>query len=256
MMAKSPGDRHEHAGELLRDLRTLAADASGAPWAESLADLSVPEMIASTGSSLEATQRLDALMKTASMEVVRRLPLRRRLAQVAVGILLAILFGAALAWTTQRRHLLATDPDDAGPKVERRESAEAQFVYAKIVRKEDAWKSVWEHFPPEKNATNRYYARRAKQELARHYLQREDLQLALRIFTELAELGPAEEEFQAFGIAGQAVVFAMQGRKEEAAKKIATAWSLRRRLDRQMREEIERLARANGIVLEETDSPP
>ncbi len=252
LLRKSPDERYAHAGEVLADLRQLAAEAPGEDWAGGLAELSVPEMVAVAESQLEATQRLDVCMKTMAQPAVR--PGRAgRLAVAAVAAgLIAFAVGAAVAWSSRAPHLLATASDGAAEPVEPRESVESQFVYASFLNTEAGWQAVWKNFPPEESQTNTYYARRAKQQLSRLYVERNELEKAERLLGELANLDPAEEQFRAFGLAGQAIVYALQGRTEEAKKKLASAYPLREQLDPQMRDEIDRLA----ARLRGTSRPP
>jgi serine/threonine-protein kinase len=252
MLAKDPDDRYQHAGELLGDLRQLAVEAPDEDWAASLADLSVPEMIAVAESRLEATQKLDAHMKTVSAVAER--PNRSRWVSLAVlaAALVAFATGAAIAWAVRKPHFLADTADAAQDVVERRETVESQYFYAVLLNTEAAWESVWTHFPPEASQQNRYYSLRAKQQLARLYVNKKDLDKALLIFDELAKLDPTEEQFRAFGMAGQAIVFSSQGKTEEAAKKLASVYPLRQQLDPQMRDEIERLSRRIRAALNPT----
>jgi serine/threonine-protein kinase len=243
MLAKDPADRYEHAGELLLELRQLALECPDEQWASSLADLSVPETIAIANSALEATQELDLHMKTVSESVVRPGQVQR-VALIIVGLAMAaFIAGAAAAWTTRRPHLLAT-PQSQRAAVERRETVESQYVYATLLNTVAALKSVAKHFPPEENEKNLHYSRRAKQRLARLYRENEELDKAYKLFTELADLGPVEEEFHLFGQAGQAIVLHAQGKIDEAVEKLSSVYPQRQRIDDpEMRAEIESLYR-------------
>jgi hypothetical protein len=118
-----------------------------------------------------------------------------------------------------------------------------------MLNTEAAWQSVSQYFPPEIDSRNRYYARRADQQLARWYMDQRQFERALTLLAELAELGPGEEQFRAFGLAGQALVHAERGEHAASAEKIAAVWPLREYLDSQLQAEVERLALRNRDAL-------
>jgi len=256
MLAKDPGDRYEHAAGLLHALRELAIEGADTDWAEALGEWTVPELIALADTRVEATQRLDALMKTSALAIQRRGRYRRAAVIALMAAAFAFLTGAAAAWITREPYLLDAAQEGAATLVERRESPEAQYIYAVMLNTEPAWRSVWEHFPPEADEQNQYYARRAKQQLARLHLKNDDLDLALNLYEELAALDPAEQEFRAFGLAGQAMVYSLKGDQERSAAKVAAVWELREHLDPQMRAQIERLARNGRDALRQPPTGP
>ena len=244
MLAKDPADRYEHAGELLLELRQLALECPDEQWAASLTDLSVPETIAIANSVLEATQELDLHMKAVSQSELRSGQVKRVALLVVALAVGAFIVGVAAAWATRRPNLLAPTPGSQRAAVERRESVEAQYVYATLLNTEAALKSVAEYFPPEDNERNLHYSRRAKQRLAWLCYENEDLDKAYRLYTELADLGPAEAEFQLTGQAGQAIVLEGQGKTAEAVEKLSSVYPKRRLLQNSdLRAEIERLYR-------------
>jgi serine/threonine protein kinase len=238
MLAKRPADRYAQAIDLLRELRGLAI--------EGLADddfadepLDAAEITAALASRTAATQRLAVLMSESPPG-----PSSRGSAVFwLLGVVGAFLLGATVAWWHREPPLLDTNGGNGAVLVARQADAEAQYVYAVMLNSEPAWKSVWEYFPPEEGALNQYYARRARQQLARLYLDRKDYALAMAIFTELAGLDAVEQEFIAFGLAGQAIVYDAQGDVEKAAEKVAAVAPLKPRLDPQMRDALERLLR-------------
>ena len=59
---------------------------------------------------------------------------------------------------------------------------------AVLVNTEAAWKSVERYFPPDQSQQNRYYAHRAKQELARFYLEQNRWTEAQPLLADLANL--------------------------------------------------------------------
>lgn len=244
MLAKNPSDRYEHAGELLLELRQLALECPNEQWASSLTDLTVPETIAIANSALEATQALDLHMKTVSQSVVKRGKFKQLALIVVALTVAAFIVGAAVAWATRRPNLLAPTSDSQPAAVERRESVEAQYVYATLLNTEAALKSVARHFPPEENEKNMHYSRRAKQRLAWLYYENDELDKAYRLYTELADLGPAEAEFQLIGQAGQAIVLEGQDKIDEARRTLSSVYPKRQLVENsEMRSEIERLYR-------------
>jgi hypothetical protein len=114
--------------------------------------------------------------------------------------------------------------------VERKANAEAQYIYAAMVDTEEAWKSVSVNFPKDQT-----WGLRAKQQLARLYLQEDDFQRAMPIFNDFAGMPEVEKDFRAFGLAGQAVVLAMEGKNRRSASALADLWPIRDSLDPQMR---------------------
>ena len=95
---------------------------------------------------------------------------------------------------------------------------------------EAGWKSVDEHFPADKR-----YRLPAKQGLARCICKELDFRRALAIFDEFAGMSNVEQDYKAFGLAGQAVVLNRLGKYRESAAKLALLWPLRNRLDGEMR---------------------
>jgi len=252
MLAKDPDDRHQNAAELLGHLKQLAAEAGDADWSAAMGDWSTTETIALADVGNEATGRLDALMKTAGMAAQGRRHRWRSAALILIAVIAAILLGGAIAWTTREPYLLHTSGEQTASHVERRETAEAQYIYAVMLGTEEALMSVSEYFKPEESRQNQYYARRAKQQLARLLLKKDQLDRAMAEFTELAELEPTEEHFRAFGLAGQAIVLGLKGDHQASAAKIASVYPLRRRLDPQMSEQIERLSQKNREALQKS----
>lgn len=236
LLAKEPEDRHQSPAELLRDLRALPAS-SGEDPALHADDLDAT----SAFGNLEVTRQLDALMK-------EKPPEGNPVGGISTWILLlaiAFVAGGLIAWRNRERDFLSAPVAIESTRIERKETPEAQYFYATVLNTEAGWRSVYEYFPPEPGpagARKRLYAYYAKQQLARHYLQRDDLDKADKIFTELANLEPTEEAFRAFGLAGQALVRHARGEKEALAEKLSQLSKLRDKLDLGMRSEIDRIA--------------
>jgi tRNA A-37 threonylcarbamoyl transferase component Bud32 len=225
LLDKKPSNRYSSARELLRDLRMLpieGLDELGSDdelWQVLGTELSEP---------LEATRRLDAVMKTVAIQ--RRLR-PRRWAWLAGGVALALLAGAAASFASRGASLLQST---TAPHVDipRQASAQAQFIYAGLSGTRAHWLSVINYQPH-----HELYARMANKELALLYLQENDYDAALRIFNELAEL-EEEQDFRTFGLAGQCVIDSLQGRHEEAIGRMAQFGPslVPGRLDRRMSE--------------------
>ena len=240
MFAKSLDERYASARDLHRELRTLLQ--SGLPTAPVPRPPISPTVQTHTATvsqgRLEATQRLAVAMRSGAVPVVT--PRRRRLlvGGIAAGIAGAFLLGVALAWATRDRPLLPQVADPVS-QVPRKESPEAQFAYAQIANTEEGWKSVSFYFPNQS-----YLDARAKEQLARLYLQRGDLAEAARIFDEFA-VSP-DANLKAFGIAGQLFVAARQGNRKLAADKLGDLWPLRQHLDADMRARLARFIRQHS----------
>ncbi len=221
MLEKDPARRYQSARELVQDLRRLnllsADDIEDDSIWESLGDLPTVRVA--------ATQRLDTLMKTQSLTVTRR----RRTWLFASLLLAAAFLGVAVALATRPASLLDA-PIPAATGVERQPTARAQYLLASIFRTEEYWLAVLE-FPE-----NETYVRLAKQELALLYLRNNDLPAARRIFDEFANFESVEESFRAFGLAGQCIIESVEGRHENALRKLAELGPIRGRLDARMTE--------------------
>lgn len=206
MLAKDPKDRYQTGVDLLRELRELRLEGSDQEWTEALADLPTAEWMAHADGRLEATQRLDALMKTSARAAVppRAFP-RRAIFAVAAALVL----GAATAWALRPDALLRYDPGEL-PQVKRLSTGQEQFLYAEWVQTESAYRSVEVYFPDD-----RRYVNLAKRRLAKMYFRDGDLDAALTSYNELSSLPETEIQYRAIGLAGQLAVFA---KKQETAR--------------------------------------
>jgi serine/threonine-protein kinase len=222
MLAKDPAERYASPRDLLQELRTLEIAGPADEWWQQV-DLS--EGLALHDGRTGATQQLASLMKTEALATQRS---RRRRVLIGVALLAAFLVGGSAAWLTRPRSLLAGAQPLA---ISRQNSAQAQFFFAQLQTTDrEAWlNSVKEYFP-----TNEYFVNRAKQELARYYLQQNRLDDAYRLFSELARLDDSQQENRAYGLAGQSIVLAMQGHHEEAIKVLAQLGPLRSKLEPRM----------------------
>ena len=200
----------------------------------------IEHWLAQDGSGLPsrhaATVKLTALMHTVQQPVVTR----RSAGLFAAGLLAAFAVGAGVARWTRPQPLLVPGLA-AAPHVERKSSAEAQYVYALMTDTEDAWRSVPEYFPQQT-----YFARRAEQQLARLYLHEDDYPRALKLFEKFADMDDTEEDFRAFGLAGAAAVLTYQGHPRQAAEQLVELWPLRQHLDPQTKSWIVQLLAKTG----------
>jgi eukaryotic-like serine/threonine-protein kinase len=219
MLAKDPAHRYATSRDLLRDLRALRLEDDG-EWPDDGSDLADvdAEPLSARG---EATQRLDALMKTSGMGSVRRRPL-----VWAVACLAALTAGGGLAWFNREPFLLADTGKDGvtGYDTARELFTAAQF---QTIDSEAGYRGVIEHFPKD-----RYFVPRAKQELAWLYLTKGRRDEALALFEELAVSDEAES--RAFGLAGEGVILTLQGDYPHAAQALAQLPGLRGKIDRRM----------------------
>jgi serine/threonine-protein kinase len=205
MMAKKPAERFADPAALLRELHELASEGAEQGWSTGPENWSFSELLAVADDRAEATARLDELMKTSSLVRPHRFPWRGAIAAL-IG---CVLLGAAAVVFMRPASLLA-DAAEGPPK---RDTVWAQLYHAKRVDTEPAWQAVRAHFP----SADPYYHHLAQQGLVRYYLFRSgESDRALEPLQELADLGSAEPEFQAFGIAGLVVAHAQAGRVEAA----------------------------------------
>jgi len=208
MLAKDPDQRFPSGLELLRALREMTeASDDDWVWPEEMLVASGEFTPLGTRPMSAATAQLQAVMNTE-----RRRSLLR-LAAIGLAILFGLALGIGLTDYLRGPDLLAGVEGDAQP-VERQSTALSQYLLAANRGTEQAWLSVLDYFPDE---ANRYLGWRTKQQLARYYLARDQLDDALRYFDELAGLGETEKELVAFGLAGRCVVLSLQGEYEESA---------------------------------------
>jgi serine/threonine-protein kinase len=234
MLAKDPRDRYSDARELARDLRAIANTELSPGELDELPLISHELSLSNDASRSAATQRLAELMQATEQQ-------QRQAARTwwwAAAIAAAFAMGLAIARYRVEPILRPLPPNALN--VDRKANAESQYVYALMVDTEEAWKSVAAYFPQD-----RLYVLRAQQQLARLYLQDDDYERAMTVFNKFAEQPDVEVQFRAFGLAGQAVVLAFEGRHQASASKLAELWPMRQSLDGQMKGLIAYVLRKN-----------
>jgi eukaryotic-like serine/threonine-protein kinase len=211
MLAKSPQDRYQTAGELLTELRSLQLAGVPGSWPSGDDQWNAPETVALTAARVEATQQLDAVLRREA--AIRRGP---RLGwRWAVAVVVAAALGAGWAWFRRPAPLLQVSEADL-PEVQRQTRVEDQYLYASRLATESAWQSLSKYFPPEASEQNRYYGLLAKQRLAELYQQRGDLTRALEMYTQVAETDAPQPRLRASGLVGQANVHLLRGEETQA----------------------------------------
>lgn len=222
LMAKKPENRFASAADLLRELRTLQPQAEDEePWpAEQLAWID-HELATQANSGNAATQQLQAVMQT---EAHLLQPSHRKWRWLVAGLFVAFVIGAAVAWSTKPKSLLAIDPDSK-PKVAKQRTAGEQFMLATMPKhpSEAAYRAVWEYFPPGENRENLRYSRLAKQGLARFYREQGETAKAQALFRELAGVEPEDIQTRVVGHFGLANVANSTGDEQQALQELLRA---------------------------------
>jgi serine/threonine-protein kinase len=222
MLAKEPSKRYANARELLTELRALQLPGSE-DWAESLADLEGADGFDETlAARLAATGRLQAVMRTSAIQAAGS---RKRWLWFFAAAVAAFIAGGVISWLTRPEFLLSGAPR---ANVAKMNSAHDQLVFAKISGSEEWLKSVEEFWPEAEHEILM-----ARQDLARRYLYQDRQTEAMELFRKFAESD--DPELRAFGLAGQSVVLARQGKHQESAEALAKLWPLHEKLDFAMR---------------------
>jgi serine/threonine-protein kinase len=207
MLGKKPEDRYQSAKLLLQDLRKLAFNGAAADSSSVLADWDSTDLLTETDARIDATQRLDVLMKTSAMLTPRRVPVGL-ITAVSIGCLIV---GGLIAWLARSPSPLQ-GADTA--EVPRRSSAWGQLYHAKmsVTDSESAWLAVEKYYQEEE-----YAVRLAKEGLVRYYLsQPDELHKALPILEGFIRLGETDNSARAFGLAGKCIALFLLNRQDQA----------------------------------------
>ncbi|MEZ6101388.1 MAG: serine/threonine-protein kinase [Pirellulaceae bacterium] len=214
MLAKSPEKRYDSPAALLKDLRALEVEGSvEGDWNHD-SSMWLPDS-AGVATRFEATERLETLMQTAAMRAQNR-----RLPGGLMMIVAVLSLGGLLAWTVVPRDPLAnaTEDDPSTISPENLGSPGKQLMFAKVMNTEAAYKSVWQYYDKNENDENLWYWMLSKKMIAWFYLNDgKDLEKALATFIELTESEDAGPDLQAYGYAGQTVVYLQQHEYDLAA---------------------------------------
>ena len=198
LLAKEPDRRFANAGELLKALRALPAEAL---------DRSLPteETTEATGddlnpSSMFATQQLQTVMNQSPASTKQSQEVWRTWIPLAA----AIAIGGLIAVATWPGPLLEVDASHL-KEVPQLGTAEDQYWYAVGVNSVDAWNSVARYHTPDNDPMNALYANRAQQQLAWYYVEQKEYSRAKEIYEALSALPSNDREFKAIGQAGLVV---------------------------------------------------
>ena len=239
MLAKKPAERFSDPAALSGELQAVAVEGAEQGWADVPDAMSLSQMIHAANERVEATTRLDELMKSSQSNRPRRW-WRGGLVAAIVG---CSVLGAALALISRPASLLADAQGGPPPQG----SVWAQLYHAKVVDTELAWKAVEQNFPDV--GAYGYHHNLAREGLAYYYLQKvQNYEKALEPLEALASLSEREQRFRAFGIAGLVVAYANLGEDE-------LAYNANQRLDPGARallqEEAPRMDRMLNAALDE-----
>ncbi|MGE5191961.1 MAG: protein kinase domain-containing protein [Deltaproteobacteria bacterium] len=214
MMAKDPDMRYQSAQAILKDLKRLTGGAEA------------HEEHPASEHELKAGQGPTAAGGNFAVRLAARVwhfPDKPVSWQVLIVVALALATGGASAgigWATRIPNPFAAPlPRDAG--VEKKENAASQYFYALNLKDSiEAWQAVIDFKSEDRVQQDaaRFFRKYARQQLAMLYLTKRRYDEAQELFNELAELGAAEPQFRAFGLAGQAILLNLRGEYKESQK--------------------------------------
>ncbi len=211
MLEKDPTQRYASAAELLQDLYRIRLPGQDTEQVQE-ETLPLPEvqMIPAVPDSI--TQQLGTLMRTQSLQLQQR-PWRRWI-WAGLAVMGVVLLGGMVAYRSWPRSWVQVSRS-AATGVPRLPSAEAQLLRAmQLADSAPHWQAVLQYYPD-----HQLYVLKAKKELALLYLRNQQLEAALRLFDEFAGDREAAVSSRLFGLAGQGVVYALQGNYDTALLK-------------------------------------
>ncbi len=226
MLAKQASDRYAHAAELLQDLRDLRIESPQAEWPEDLDDWAEPAdpFVAARH---QATTQLQALMNEPGAP-------RRSWRYVVWGLAISavVALGGVTALAMRTPPLITAEDADRFPV---QPSADLQMLAAIQTNTPEAWEAVLKY-----EDVSDQYTWIAKRELARLKLMSSDSNLDDALSRCIALAGAPKKEIQAFGIAGQCIVYGkLANRKQFEDRLKDLVGGLRELLDKDMLELLE-----------------
>jgi serine/threonine-protein kinase len=244
MLAKDPAARFDNASDLLDELRDVSLASPPSTWPQDLGLASADADVSVTTARFAETQQLAAVMRQSGSQ--------SESGHSWPWWLTACVLGSCLAWISRPTDPLAPTQAPAElVSVAKKGDIRSQYMRATIVNTEDAWRSVIDFSPDDsaENGKQRYYSLLAKTHLVRLYLKEAKYDLALNELSDLSNLDETEVEFRAFGFAGEAIVYAMQGERELFVDRVILVWPMRQHLQQyqDIVEQLEALARASFL---------
>ena len=228
MMNKEPSGRYATARELLVDLRSVDSHADSDGWTELLDEETSAKLAEITSSVGDATARLAVVMKDSDQPRFTW----KFWAKWAAALIIAGILGTLAGRLLRTPSLLAGAAAGASG-YKKMATADLQYVFALQVDTLEAWRSIEEHYP-----NNKQYVDTARQQIALIYLHGDEFNKALELFEQFSQ-PEQSKEFQAFGLAGQVVVHTLTGHYDDATHAYYQLRPLRNHLrDRRMRNEV------------------
>jgi eukaryotic-like serine/threonine-protein kinase len=222
MMAKEPQQRFQHPREVLRELRSLPAPVAG-DGVEEADDWSAGELAALGETPIAFTQELGGLMKTQTMLAANN----RWWKYAAAAVFGALLIGGLIGFASRESFLLADQ--EATLEIQPQGSAEAQVLYALILEygnNREAWQKVLDYYG---TSDDQISLAQARQTLGMIHLNQREYDQALPHFQAMEDMPQVESQSRARGLAGQVVIYAIQGDSRQLAAKITELFNLPRK---------------------------
>jgi len=240
MLAKDPEQRWRSCNEILRELYRIQLEYCPQATPEDLAAWSAVGLEPLSDPRMQAQRQLAEAMRHSAGGRSRRAGWL-----VALTLTAATVLGGVAAWFTMRPASLAAAQHSEKAPVPQQDTEIRQYFYASRIGTEEAWESVIAY-----PGASEYVQLRAKQQLARLYLRKDDFTQALKYFDELAAVKDDYAEFKAFGLAGKCVT--LERTKENAASVDAMnqLWNYRNSLrDNEMKAAVGNARERNAALL-------
>ncbi len=232
LLAKDPADRFQKATDLQESLRKLPVAEMDNSWPDDL-DRWDWENMSLANARVQATQQLDALMKNHTRQI-GQFALNRLWMLTAV-----IFFIGGMVWASMRYQETSLDsPIEPTNTIERYDRVEKQYYYASILNTDEAYKCIEKYFPPQDSPKNNYYTLLAHQRLGDLYLTAADFELAEFYYLALFYLGPEEQHFRGFGLAGLANIYQRQEDTKKVVQVLVSLSDIIDQIDLKVRMEI------------------